>query len=105
MTDTKLLDIFLPYQKQFFLNDKKRKIWISGRQLGKSFTLAGVLCYKALSKKNGLSLCISTGARAASEIIRKCAQFAEAIKVIIVKGVMITAFGEVKHKLSIKSIL
>ena len=52
MTDTKLLDIFLPYQKQFFLNDKKRKIWISGRQLGKSFTLAGVLCYKALSKKN-----------------------------------------------------
>lgn len=82
MTNTKLLDIFLPYQKEFFLNNKKRKIWISGRQLGKSFTIAGILCYKALSKKNGLSLCISTGARAAAEIIRKCAQFAEAIKVL-----------------------
>ena len=82
MTNTKLLDIFLPYQKEFFLNNKKRKIWISGRQLGKSFTIAGILCYKALSKKNGLSLCISTGARAASEIIRKCSQFAEAIKLL-----------------------
>ena len=82
MTHTKVLDIFLPYQKEFFLNSKKRKIWISGRQLGKSFTIAGILCYKALSKKNGLSLCISTGARAASEIIRKCSQFAEAIKLI-----------------------
>lgn len=82
MTQTKLLDIFLPYQKEFFLNNKKRKIWISGRQLGKSFTIAGILCYKALYKKNGLSLCISTGARAASEIIRKCSQFAEAIKLL-----------------------
>lgn len=82
MTDVKLLDIFLPYQKTFFMNDKKRKIWISGRQLGKSFTLAGMLCYKSLMAKNGLSLCISTGARAAGEIIRKCGQFAEAIKVI-----------------------
>ena len=82
MTNTTLIDIFLQYQKEFFLNNKKRKIWISGRQLGKSFTIAGILCYKALAKKNGLSLCMSTGARAASEIIRKCAQFGEAIKVI-----------------------
>lgn len=77
-----ILDIFLPYQKKFFLNDKRRKIWISSRQIGKSFTIAGILCYKSLSKKNGLSLCISTGSRAASEIIRKCEQFAEAIKVL-----------------------
>lgn len=38
--------------------------------------------YKALSKKNGLALCISTGSRAASEIIRKCVQFAEAVKTL-----------------------
>ena len=77
-----IMDIFLPYQKKFFLNDKRREIWISSRQIGKSFTIAGILCYKSLSKKNGLSLCISTGSRAASEIIRKCEQFAEAIKVL-----------------------
>ena len=40
------------------------------------------MSYNALLRKNGLSLCISTGARASSEIIRKCQQFAEAIKVL-----------------------
>lgn len=48
--------------------------------MGKSFAVAGLLAYKALSRKNGLSLCVSTGARAASEIIRKCVLFAEAVK-------------------------
>lgn len=31
-----------------------------------------MLVHTALSTKNGLSLCISTGAKAASEIIVKC---------------------------------
>lgn len=77
-----LQDIFLGYQKTFFQNKKRRKIWISSRQIGKSFTIAGILTYKALSKQNGLALCISTGSRAAAEIIRKCQQFAEAIKIM-----------------------
>lgn len=77
-----ILDIFLPYQREFFLNQKKRKIWVSSRQCGKSFCIGGILTYKALAKKNGLSLCISTGARAASEIIRKCQQFAEAVELL-----------------------
>lgn len=61
---------------------EKRKFWLAGRQLGKSFAAAGLLVYKALSRKNGLSLCISTGSRAANEIIRKCGQFAEAVKLL-----------------------
>ena len=77
-----LIDLAYPYQKDFILNPRKRKIWISSRQIGKSWSIALILCYKSLSKKNGLSLCISTGSRAASEIIRKCEQFAEAIKVL-----------------------
>lgn len=75
-----VLDLFLPYQKEFFLAHQKRKIWLSGRQLGKSFTLAGTLVFQALEKAGGLSLCISTGARAASEIVKKCVMFAEAVK-------------------------
>ena len=78
----KLIDLAYQYQKDFILNPMKRKIWVSSRQIGKSWSIALLLCYKSLSKKNGLSLCISTGARAASEIIRKCEQFAEAIKVL-----------------------
>lgn len=77
-----LIDLAYPYQKDFILNPRKRKIWVSSRQIGKSWSIALILCYKSLSKRNGLSLCISTGSRAASEIIRKCEQFAEAIKVL-----------------------
>lgn len=76
----KILDIFLPYQKKFFLDNHTRKIWVSSRQLGKSFTIAGILTFSALKKNGNLSLCISTGARAASTIIEKCKQFAEAVK-------------------------
>lgn len=41
-----------------------------------------MLCFKALSKKNGLALCISVNSRSAGEIIRKCTQFAQAIKAL-----------------------
>lgn len=64
------------------LAPQKKKIWLSGRQLGKSFSLAYIADMKALMKPNGLSLCISTGSRAASELISKCKMFAEAVKVM-----------------------
>ena len=75
-----LRDIFLPYQLRFLQSKKKRKLWVAARQVGKSFAIAALLTERALEKKNGLSLCISTGARAASEIVKKAAQFAEAVK-------------------------
>lgn len=55
-----ILDTFLPYQRSFFENTKKRKFLLSGRQLGKSHVIAGTMVFKALQKPvNGLSLCIS----------------------------------------------
>ena len=78
----KILDIFLPYQKKFFTNPAKRKIWVSSRQIGKSFCVAGILTFKALQKHNGLAICISVNSRSASEIISKCKQFAESVKVL-----------------------
>lgn len=77
-----LLDLAFPYQKNFILDKHKRKIWVSSRQVGKSWTIALLLCYKALSKKNGLSVCISVNSRSAAEIITKCKQFAESIKIL-----------------------
>ena len=44
-------------------------------------TAAFISSFKALARPNGLSLVISTGAKAASEMIRKCVQVAEAVKV------------------------
>lgn len=77
-----LLDLAFPFQKNFILDKHKRKIWVSSRQIGKSWTIALLLCYKALSKQNGLSICISVNSRSASEIITKCKQFAESIKLL-----------------------
>ena len=73
-------DILLPYQKRFFLSDMKRRVWVSSRQVGKSFTLAASLVYKALQKDGNLSLCVSVNSRSASEIIRKSQSFAQAVK-------------------------
>lgn len=75
-----LSDMFLSYQLEFLRSKQRRKIWLSARQAGKSFAIAALLTERALEKKNGLSLCISTGARAASEIVKKCGMFAEAVK-------------------------
>lgn len=68
-----LMDITLPYQRKFIQNPCKRKLWLSSRQIGKSFSCGMIAVYKALFRRNGLSLCISTGSRAASELLKKCA--------------------------------
>ena len=44
--------------------------------------MAYLAVMKAASKQHGLSLCVSTGARAASELVKKCLQMAEAAKVM-----------------------
>lgn len=78
----KLFDILLPYQKAFVRNGAKRKLWLSARQVGKSFTLGWLSVYKALQRQDGLSLCISTGSRAACELLKKCERFAAAAKAL-----------------------
>ena len=40
------------------------------------------MTFKALQKHNGLAICISVNSRSASEIISKCKQFAESVKVL-----------------------
>ena len=41
-----------------------------------------MLAFKALQRSNGLAICISVNSRSASEIIAKCKQFAESVKVL-----------------------
>lgn len=74
-----LLDLMLPYQKEFILAKQKRKLWISSRQIGKSHTIAFLLAYEAIAKPNSVSLCISVNQVSAAEIIKKAKLFAEAI--------------------------
>ena len=74
-----LLDLMLPYQREFILAKQKRKIWLSSRQIGKSHTIAFMLAYEAILKPNSVSLCISVNQASAAEIIKKAKMFAEAI--------------------------
>lgn len=75
-------DVLYPWQRRFVLAPRRRKIWLSSRQIGKSEALASTLVYKACLGPNALSLCVSTGQRAASEIVKKCARWAEAVKIL-----------------------
>lgn len=78
----KLLDLAYGYQRKFITNKARRKIWVSSRQIGKSWSVAMILAYKALEKRNGLAIGISVNSRSASEIIAKCRQFADSIRVL-----------------------
>lgn len=80
-----LHSILLPYQQRFVDDGHRCKLWLSARQIGKSFDCGYIAVKEALTSpqgKNGLSLCISTGARAASELLKKVAQMAEALHII-----------------------
>lgn len=74
-----LFDSLYPYQARFVLSPLRRKIWLSARQVGKSTAMSGLLCRKALGVPGGLALCVSTGQRAAQEIIKKCERWAAAV--------------------------
>lgn len=77
----KLSETLYPYQKKFVESDKRFKIWLSSRQIGKSHTLGYELVKSSLTHHNGLAICVSTGARAASELLHKAKLYAEAVRI------------------------
>ena len=44
----RLIDLALPYQRDFILAKSKRKLLLSSRQIGKSWSLAFIAVEKAL---------------------------------------------------------
>lgn len=75
LKDFTLEDFLLPYQKSLADAKQKKKLALFGRQLGKSFAMAYIAVKAVLtsSKPSPLALCISTGARASSEFLKKVA--------------------------------
>lgn len=53
---------------------------MAARQIGKSQTCAALATLKSLMRRNGLSLVISTGARASAEFLRKVVNAARALE-------------------------
>lgn len=77
-----LIDFALPYQRKFIQSKAKKKLWLSSRQVGKSWAIAFMAAHSVLQKPNSIGLCISTGARAATELLKKCKQMADSIKIL-----------------------
>ena len=80
--DFSLLDLLLPYQRRFVLNDRRKKFFLASRQIGKSFCSAFLAVYEALRKNDSIVLVISTGSRSAQEFLVKAQKFCEAVKIM-----------------------
>lgn len=80
---TKIFDFLRPYQQELIKSPKRFKIACWSRQAGKSACIAGLLCYTSLLHgREGLSICVSTNLRSASEIMKKAVKYAEAVKIL-----------------------
>ena len=77
----KLFDILLPYQKKILLDKSRFKIILCARQVGKSFVMACQAVYNSLVRPKNLTAIVSTGERAAGEMLKKCLQWADAFRV------------------------
>lgn len=78
-----IIQMLRPYQRDLFVSPKRFKIACWSRQSGKSTVMAALLCRTALQHgRDGLSICVSTNLRSASEIMRKVVNVAEAVKTI-----------------------
>lgn len=87
----KLIDLALPYQKDVIMDSSKVKALNFSRQIGKSWTAAFLATKKCLSRPNSLVLYLSTGMRAASEALKTCMKFGEAIMSLSRKSITYSA--------------
>lgn len=70
--------ILLPYQQRIFASKSDKIICCCSRQIGKSFVAMGKAVYQAIMQPGSTTICISTGERAARELLLKGKNWAEA---------------------------
>lgn len=71
-------DLLLPYQQRIFVSRNPKLICCCSRQIGKSMVAMAKAVHWALLHPGSLTLCISTGERAAKELLLKGRSWAEA---------------------------
>lgn len=91
---TSLYDILLPYQKKIASSNSRKKLICSSRQIGKSFLISYEAVKKSLLKDKSLSILVSTGQRAANELLKKVLRFAEAARLATEGKVTYTSNAE-----------
>lgn len=79
----KPLDLLLPYQRRWALDDARFKIWIASRQIGKSFTSAAEVALHCHLHPGTHWVLVSAGQRQALELIDKVKQWLKAFELAI----------------------
>lgn len=87
------LSLLLPYQRRMFdaIVNNRLTFLLCARQVGKSFTISTAAVYTAWTKPNSLVIVVSSGERAAIELLAKVKKIADAWRI---------AFSETDHNLT-----
>lgn len=87
------LSVLLPYQRRMFdaIINNRLTFLLCARQVGKSFTIATSAVYTAWTKPGSLVIIVSSGERAAQELLAKVKKISDAWRI---------AFSETDHNLT-----
>ena len=87
------LSLLLPYQRRMFdaIVNNRLTFLLCARQVGKSFTISTAAVYTAWTKPNSLVIVVSSGERAAIELMQKVKKITDAWRI---------AFSETNHNLT-----
>lgn len=77
------LDLLLPYQRRFVLDQARFKIWLAARQVGKSFAVGAEVALDCHLHPGTHWLLVSAGERQALELAGKVRQWLEAFQLVL----------------------
>ena len=73
----------LPYQRRFYSDQSRWKVWLASRQIGKDFTLSAEIVADCFLRPGTTWMYASPSERQSLESLNKCKQWTEAFKVAI----------------------
>jgi phage FluMu gp28-like protein len=75
------LDLLLPYQRAWVLDQSRFKIWLASRQIGKSFAAGCEVALDCQLRPGTHWLLVSAGQRQALELMEKVKQWLRAFEI------------------------
>ncbi len=77
------LDLLLPYQRRFFDDEVRRKVWCASRQIGKDFTTSDEIVRNCMLRPTPTWMYAAPSERQSLESLAKCKEWAEAFRFAI----------------------
>ncbi len=77
------IDLLLPYQRRFFDDEARWKVWCASRQIGKDFTTSGEIVRDCMVRPATTWMYAAPSERQSLESLAKCKEWAEAFRFAI----------------------